>query len=710
MKKKFNANKVRLHNTLKVIILLFFVILIIRLLYLALAVEIDGINIKTFESNRNTAKKTINARRGTIYDSAGNPLAQTVNSYTVIAFLESGRGEGYYVKDKEATAKALSPVLGMSEESLLYLLNKNAYQVELGPGGRNITELKKDEVKALNLDGIGFSSSYKRYYQNDDFASYVLGYVKKDDNNKLNGEMGIEMYYNDLLNGEDGFTIYQQDVYGYKIPNTKEETKESTDGVDIYLTLDSNIQFFAEKYSKEAYEKYSPDWLVTVVTDAKTGKILASTSYPSFNPNTLNITNYLNPLVSYAYEPGSTFKTFTYMAALEKGVYKGNDTFESGSIKVGNNVIYDWRVQGFGTITYDEGFLYSSNVGITNLIKKNLNKTELKEYYEKFGFGKKTGIELPGELAGSLNFNYDIEVYNAGFGQGITITPVQMMQALSIIANDGVMLKPYIVDKVVDTDKNEIIYEGTKQELGRVAKKETTDYMKQLMYDVIYNDLVYSTGAAFKLKGYDLIGKTGTAQYTDGNGNYYYDELHYIRSFAGMFPKDDPEIIVYVALKKPYSSAAGLNLIVRGLVKDISNYKGIYNENINTDATSYIIGNYLNKDIKTVKEDLENKFSEVVVIGNGNKIINQYPKANSKLSVTEKVYLVTIGDITIPDFTNWSLREVDTYSHLSNLKYKANGTGYVYSQTIDPGAIMTDDVIELNFKNKNQEKINENVK
>ena len=693
MKKKVNINKIRLNKFILLFILLFFILIIIRMAFLTLSVEIDGINMKDFVSSRNTRKKTIYAKIGSIYDASGNVLAQTVNSYTVIAYLSESRSEGFktpqHVVDKEKTAKELAPLIGMSEEAILFLLEKNLYQVELGPGGRDISELKKEQIEELNLPGISFISSYKRYYQNEDFASYILGYVKTTDDGELVGEMGIEAYYNNMLKGEDGYTIYQQDINGYKIPNTREEKKESTDGVDIYLTIDSNIQFFVEKYTKDAYEKYNPNWAITVVADAKTGAILASTSYPSFNPNIKNITNYLNPLVSYSYEPGSTMKTFTYMAAMEKGVYNGEDTFESGSFKIGKNTISDWYQKGFGTITYDEGFLYSSNVGIANLTKQYFTAEQLKNYFQKFGFGSKTGIELPGELSGTLDFKYEVEIANAGFGQGITITPIQMIQAMTMISNNGVMLKPYIVDKIIDPNTSEIVYQGGKTELGQIIKTDTVKQIKELMYKVIYNDLYFSTGAGYKMKGYDLIGKTGTAQYVNiATGRYYFDDINYIRSFVGMFPKDNPEIILYTVMKRPYNGSAGIESIVKGVVKDTSNYKSIYNPDINAEATSYKIENYLNKNVEEIKSDLEKKFSQVVVIGNVDKIINQYPKQNTTLSVTEKVYLLTNKDNSeVPEFTYWSKKEVEIYCKLAKLDCEYKGTGFVVEQNIEENKI-----------------------
>lgn len=709
MKRRLNVNKVRVSKLLIAFILLFFVIVIARLLYLGISPKIDGIDLKTFVANRNTRKKTTYAKRGTIYDSSSNVLARTINSYTVIAYLSESRSKGFktpqHVVDKEKTAKELSPILGMSEEAILYLLNRNAYQVELGPGGRGITELKKEEIEKLKLPGISFISSYKRYYQNDDFASYILGYVKTTDDGEMIGEMGIEQYYNDMLKGKDGFIVYQQDVNGYKIPNTKEELKESKDGVDIYLTIDSNIQFFVEKYSKEAYEQYPCDWLFAVVADAKTGAILGSTSYPSFNPNIKNITNYLNPLVSFAIEPGSTMKIFTYMATMEKKMYDGNKIFKSGSIKIGENTIYDWKTDGFGEITYDEGFMLSSNVGISYLTKDYFTGSELKEYFKKWGFGQKTGIELPYELTGTLNEknNKAIEIANAGFGQGITVTPIQMVQALTMIANNGVMLKPYIVSKIVD-EEDALVYEGKRTELGKVVSSETVNNIKELMYKVIYNDLYYSTGASYRMDGYDLIGKTGTAQYTNPyTGRYYYDNVNYIRSFAGMFPKDDPEIIIYVATKKTYTQK-GVSNIVKGLVKDIANYRSIF-KNEETNSTTFKIDDYSNQNLMMVLDNLKDKFKDIVVIGDGDKIVDTYPK-NKVVSKDEKIFILTNSkNIEIPDFIGYSKREVETYKKLTGIDITLEGNGYVYEQNKE------DDEIYLKLKDRyvEQKKNNEDT-
>jgi penicillin-binding protein 2B len=663
MKKLISTDKVVINKFVWVSVLLFFVVILFRVGFLSISSTVDGTNLKEFASNRNTKEEIVYANRGAIYDVQGNMLAQSINSYTVIAYLDPNRSDEKnirHVVDKENTAKKLSEIINMTEESILALLNKELYQVELGPGGRGITEITKEKIEELELPGISFISSYKRYYPNGEFLSYVLGYVRNDDDGQMIGEMGIEEYYNSQLKGKDGNTIYQQDLKGLKIPNTPEIVNESENGVDIYLTIDSNIQYFAETVAKEAYEDYNPEWLIATVMDAKTGAILASTSYPSFDPNTKDMTNYLNPLVSYSYEPGSTMKTFTYMAVMEKGNYNGKDTFKSGNITFENtdDTISDWKPEGWGTINYDTGFTLSANTGIVNLTRKYINGGELKDYYKKLGFGSKTQITLPKELPGKLSFAYPIEIANAGFGQGIMVTPIQMLQAMTAISNDGTILKPYIVEKIVNTNSGEIEYTGKKEEIANVASTATINKMKDLMYTVINGDSSIATGGSYKIEGYDIIGKTGTAQYINPKtGKYYKTDANYIRSFIGMFPKDDPQIIIYVVVKKATSSAVVYNT-VKPLIEDIANYKGLFKDIFeDSSITNYSMPNLLNKNHETAEEIINQYTNNVFIIGNGEEIKSQYPKSNVTVNSLNNVFLITNYDnLKIPNITGMSLK------------------------------------------------------
>ena len=452
--------------------LVFIFALFLQLIRLSTFKTVYGINMREFSLNRNTTSNTIYAKRGSIFDRDGNPLAINVTSYTVIAYLSPTRTGSSstikHVQDPEYTAYKLSPILDMSVEKLTSLMSQNAYQVELGPGGRGITELKKQEIEALELPGIDFIEDQKRYYPNGDFASYAIGYAKKNEDGSIIGEMGIESKYDDSLKGTDGHEEYQQDLNGYKIPDTPEIRTNPINGNDIYLTIDSNIQRFLETAVKENSEKYKPEWMVMAVMDAKTGDILGSSSTPSFDPNIKNITNYENPLASYLFEPGSTMKIYTYMCAMETGKYDGSKTYTSGKYKIGDDTVKDWNQgYGWGNISYDLGFEYSSNVGIANLVNTILTKEQLKDCYEKYGFGDITGIELGRELSRDLTFRYPIEVANAGFGQGILTTPIQHLQALTLITNNGKMLKPHIVEKIVDSNTEKTIYTRNKEETER---------------------------------------------------------------------------------------------------------------------------------------------------------------------------------------------------------------------------------------------------
>ena len=703
-KQKSTINRnARISNIALILTLLLFCVLLYRAGVLSLSKKVDGINLSDFASRRTIKHETILAARGTIYDVNGEALAQNVYSYTLIAYLSPNRGAGNYVKNKEETAKKLATVINMSEDKILELLNKDLYQTEFGLAGRGLTELTKDKILALNLDGIDFTETQKRYYPKGNFLSYTLGYAKANADGKIIGEMGIESLYNDLLTGTDGFKEYQKDLKGYKIANTKEKIQETVDGSDIYLTIDSNVQFFVEQALEEAKNKYNFDELNIVVAEAKTGKILGIGSTTSFDPNVKDIKSYLDPNISVSFEPGSTMKIFSYMAALEGGKYDGNATFKSGTFTTTDGtVIGDANRKGWGVISYDRGFALSSNVGVVNLIHNNyITRDSLMDYYKKLGFGSKTGIELSKETAGKINFKYEPEVYNAGFGQGIMVTSIQNIKALTSIANDGILLEPYIVDKIVDSNGN-VIKQNTKTELGRVASKETTDKIKDLMETVVTE----GTGGGYNMPGYGVIAKTGTAQIASTNGKgYLTGPYDYIRGFAGMFPKDDPQIIIYANVKRPRPNTANaLVYVVKSVVTNTSKYYNIYDEqDQNTTGITYTLDSYINKNVETVKQLLESKGLEVVTIGNGDVVANQYP--NSQIVVTKgcKVFLVTNGsEIMIPNFKGWSKKDVQTYLNLAGIKYSSEGIGYLVSQSIKNVVynFNENEIIQLKFEEK----------
>ena len=698
MRKKNNT--ITISHLILVVLILSFCAIIFKLSYISLAKKIDNINLSKFVQNRNTETNILPASRGSIYSGDNELLAKNINSYNVIAFLDPKRTENSknprHVIDVNDTATKLSPILNMSIETLTNLMSQKKYQVELGPGGRGISEITKKEIEKLNLPGIGFIASTKRYYQMGSLAPYIIGYASTDDDGTISGKMGIESYYDKELEGEDGYTIYQKDLYGYVMPNTTTVTVPAKPGKGIYLTIDSKIQMFLENGIKEISEANSMSWLTFSVMNAKTGAIVASASNPTFNLNERVISNYLNPLTSYAYEPGSTMKIFSFLAAMENGSYNGNETYLSGTIPVEDAIIKDFNGTGWGVISYDEGFAYSSNVAATKLALR-IGRDKLHDFYEKLGFGAKTNISLPGEVKGSANFIYKTELATAAFGQGITTTPIQNLQALSILTNDGVEIQPYIVEKIVDSNTGEIVYQHERKELGQKISKESAEKMRSLMYDVVYSGK--TDAKYYKSDTITMIGKTGTAQITGSSGEYLTGKTDYVRSFAGIFPYDNPEYIIYVSVKQYSGIYKDFANMVTNIVEEIAKYKNITDNTAKIDTSKIIkMDNYVSKTVPESVEKLQTQGLNVVSIGSGKYIVDQYPKKDKKIPTGSRVIIITNGDLTMPDITGFSSNEAITICKMLGLKYQIKGVGNVVSASIPAGMNITKDMlIEINL-------------
>ena len=678
---------VKISKFIILIVAFLFMAIIAKLSYVVLSSEVDGINLKDKAASIATVKKTLYASRGSIFDVNGEELASTVNSYTVIAYLNSNKTN---VTDKEMTAKALSPILNMSEDKLMELLNKKLYQVELRPGGYGITEVVKAKIEKLELPGIDFiKNSKKRYYTKSTFASYLIGYAKDKDDGTIVGELGIEGYYDDILSGENGYTKYlKYTSSNYKIPNTDEETIKAKNGSDIYLTIDSGVQLIAEKAVSSMKDKFNTDWAVFTVMDANTGAIVASATSPNFNPNDTNtIKEYMNPLISFQYEPGSVMKIFSFASAIESGNYNGEETYKTGSYTLDDGtVIRDSERQGWGTITFDEGFARSSNVAATMLALR-LGVDKLYGYYDSLGFGKKTEIELSNEAIGDIEITYQSELATASFGQGVSVTAIQMLQALSSMTNKGVMIKPYIVDKIVDQNGN-VTYKGERKVVEKVYSEDTVKKMHELMKKVVEINKVW------QVNNVSVMGKTGTAQIAASNGRGYLDGTYdYIKSFAGIFPSDNPKYIVYVAGKKPETNLGSWAKVITTAIEEIASYAKLTESKNDTDFSKIIkVDNYISKNLGDTLSRLGESNIKVVGLGDGDYIINQYPSKNSTLLAGNKLFLLTnSNNFKMENIIGWSLSDVKTYCELIGLKLDVQGYGYVVSQSINAG-----EVIDLN--------------
>ena len=698
MRKRKKGNNIKYSRVIVFISLLLFCAIIGRVIQLGMSKKIDGIDLKQLATKRVTKTDIISAKRGNIYSSNGDILAQNVSSYKLIAYLDSKRttnkNRPQHVVDKELTASKLAPILGIEKDEILKYLNRKAYQTEFGTHGKDLNEITKKQIEDLNLPGLDFYETFKRYYPKGQFASYTIGYAKSssnDEDTSITGEMGIEKQYNKILKGKDGYTTYQKDLKGYKIADTPVITKDAEQGKDIYLTLDENIQFFVEQALNNSNQGYNWEWFHITLLDAKTGAVLATATSPSFDPNKRNITNYLDMLCQSAYEPGSTMKTFTYMAAMENGVYNGTETYKSGVYTTADGTeIGDWNRNGWGVISFDKGYALSSNVGVINLINRHMNSLMLRQYFKKLGFGKKTGIEIPNEVSGKLGFKYETEIYNAGFGQGITTTPIQNAKALTPLTNDGMLLEPYLVSKIVDSETGEVILENKRTELERVASTDTINKMLSLMDDTVNG--IGNTGSGYRIDSHELIGKTGTAQIAnEKSGGYLSGKEDIISSFAGIYPKSSPKVIIYASVKKPSGgSQKPISNAVKEIVNNLSKYYGESTDTNKVEIKNYKVKNYINKNIDKVKLELENNKINYVTLGNGNKVMKQTPEKGETITTNDTIFLITNdNNITVPNVIGLSSKIAKNLLQDLNIKVNLDGVGYVTEQSISEGTAIT---------------------
>ncbi len=698
MRKRKKGNNIKYSRVIVFISLLLFCAIIGRVIQLGMSKKIDGIDLKQLATKRVTKTDIISAKRGNIYSSNGDILAQNVSSYKLIAYLDSKRttnkNRPQHVVDKELTASKLAPILGMEKDEILKYLNRKAYQTEFGTHGKDLNEITKKQIEDLNLPGLDFYETFKRYYPKGQFASYTIGYAKSssnDEDTSITGEMGIEKQYNKILKGKDGYTTYQKDLKGYKIADTPVITKDAEQGKDIYLTLDENIQFFVEQALNNSNQGYNWEWFHITLLDAKTGAVLATATSPSFDLNKRNITNYLDMLCQSAYEPGSTMKTFTYMAAMENGVYNGTETYKSGVYTTADGTeIGDWNRNGWGVISFDKGYALSSNVGVINLINRHMNSLMLRQYFKKLGFGKKTGIEIPNEVSGKLGFKYETEIYNAGFGQGITTTPIQNAKALTPLTNDGMLLEPYLVSKIVDSETGEVILENKRTELERVASTDTINKMLSLMDDTVNG--IGNTGSGYRIDSHELIGKTGTAQIAnEKSGGYLSGKEDIISSFAGIYPKSSPKVIIYASVKKPSGgSQKPISNAVKEIVNNLSKYYGESTDTNKVEIKNYKVKNYINKNIDKVKLELENNKINYVTLGNGNKVMKQTPEKGETITTNDTIFLITNdNNITVPNVIGLSSKIAKNLLQDLNIKVNLDGVGYVTEQSISEGTAIT---------------------
>lgn len=478
--------------------------------------------------------------RGEIVDRNGVALATNMSAPTVYVFPRQ-------VKDPAKTAEQLAAVLNSSKEEIYKLITKVALNVKI-PDGRKISNEKAAEVQNLRLPGVYVGEDSKRYYPFGDYLSHVLGFTGIDNQ----GLMGLELQYDKQLKGEKGSVQFYADAKHNRMNDKADDYKPPVDGLDLKLTIDSKVQTIMERELDIAEATYNPDGLIAIAMDPNTGEVLGMSSRPGFNPTNFQdvapeVYNRNLPVWS-TYEPGSTFKIITLAAALEEGkVDLEKEHFhDSGAVKVDGATLHCWKRGGHGSQTFLEVVQNSCNPGFVELGQR-LGKETLFKYIKDFGFGQKTGIDLQGEGKGIL-FSLDrvgpVELATTAFGQGVSVTPIQQVTALSAAINGGTLYTPFIAKELVDPETGEVVMRKTPVAKRKIISEETSKEIRNALESVV----AQGTGGRAFVEGYRVGGKTGTAQKVK-NGRYM--ENNHIVSFIGFAPADDPELVVYVAVDNP---------------------------------------------------------------------------------------------------------------------------------------------------------------
>ena len=621
-----------------VFFILFFIIIIFKVIYIEL---FEYKKLSSLANDLWSRDLPIEGDRGLILDRNGIVLADNITTTSLVLIPNQ-------IKDKDLVSTKLSEILNVSKSEMDKHVKKNVSIERVHPEGRRLDYSVADKIESLNFEGVYLVRESKRYYPYGNTLSHVLGYVGIDNQ----GLSGIELEYDKYLTGEAGAIKYFSDAKGNKL-DLSEIYLESTPGMNVYLTIDINIQLALERELSNVDDTLSPDNSLGIVIDPNTGEILAMASRPTYNPNNYKkfspeVLNRNLP-IWMTYEPGSTFKIITMASAVEEKVIDiFKDTFyDSGSVKINGTRIGCWKSGGHGLQTYLQVLENSCNPGFVKL-GQLLGKERLFSYFDLFGFGDKTEIDLNGEGKGiifPLDKVGDLELATSAFGQGISVTPIQQVTAVSSVVNGGNLYTPYIVKSVNESDTNGIIIKNNPKIRRKTISKETSDIMKYSLESVVAK----GGGHYAYIEGYRIGGKTGTAQKVE-NGRYLVN--NYIMSFMSVVPSNDPKAVFYLAIDNPKHTALLSSYttapVARRVLLDIINSLNIRRQNDGiefvrnwSDPIYFIVPNVVGLAKKEAEKKLINY--NIQYSGHGNIVISQSPKENTSLEMGSTVRIL-LGD------------------------------------------------------------------
>ncbi len=619
----------------------------------------------------------VESKRGTIYDRKMKELAVSASVETVIARPKE-------ITDPEKVALQLAPILDMTEEKILETITKNKSEVYVK---RRVEKETADQIRELELKGIHFTEETKRYYPHNTLASQLLGFVGTDQ-----AWSGIELQYDKYLTGYAGKIVRETDTRGKALPFSEETYYEPQEGLNAVLTVDSMMQHILENGITRAMEEHNTTSCTAIAMNPKTGEILAVGSKPDYDPNdyaSYDEKYWKNKAISDIYEPGSTFKSIVMATAVEEhAAEKTTSFYDPGYTVVAKQKISCWKSGGHGTQNLEEILQNSCNPGFVAL-GNMIGKETLNQYIRAFGFGQKTGVDFPGEASGMLYSDSQlgpVEFATQCFGQGISCTPLQMINAFCAVINGGNLMQPYLVKELVDDDGN-VVRSTEPKVVRQVISEETSATMRDMLFKVVDK----GTGSRAKIEGYKVGGKTGTSEkYRDGK---------YVASFIGFAPVDNPQIALLVILDEPkeYSYTGGVvaGPVFQAIMSEMLNYlqMGPSEGGSANIAEIQDVPDVTGLSMEEAVAILQNKGFKTELEGEGNFVINQSPKPTVELQTGSKVtlYLGTEtsdgeATVSVPNVKGKTIKEAGEWLESIGLKIEISGSGKAVSQEPEAGA------------------------
>ncbi|GFH41708.1 penicillin-binding protein [Lactococcus hodotermopsidis] len=718
------ANRKRIAQDILILAILVFTVFIVRFSWLVVTDSSNGVKLSERATANYSETVTIFAKRGSILDREGTPIATDSSDYSVYVILDkayvSGDGKKLYAApaDFAKIAKIFKDKLELDESYTKEQLSREGVsQVEFGTKGKHISYTNKEEIeeaaKAVGITGIGFTSHLARSYGGN-FASNFIGLAGlkdgDDDTKGLVGQFGIEAALDDILSGKNGVETLEKDKNGQALQGVAKSIVPAKDGEDVYTTLSAPLQIQLEQLIDTALENSGAEEIVATLVKANTGEILATTQRPTFDASTQtvigpkndkksdkeNLFYQMNFLYQTVFEPGSTFKVFTLGAAIDTNKFSANSTYVSAPLEVADTIVRDWDVEDVPSgnrMTYAQGFAHSSNVGMSNL-QKAMGDEVWDDYLKRFKFGVPTRMGVIEESFGNLPEPNIVAQVNSSFGQGVSVTELQMLRGYTAIANGGEMLEPHFISKIANINDN--TERVTKREIvGKPISENAADSVLKYMVGV-GTDNVFGTAynwfagePYFRVGGREVSVKTGTAEVANPTGGYYKGLTSYLYSAVAMVPAENPDFIFYMTVKLPSNwTLAFISDVANPLLERAYELKSSLDTQVTSNdrvkEAKITLKDYKGKAPGLTLEQLRRLILKPVVIGSGDAITEQSIEAGTKLGANERILLLTNGEITMPDIYDWSKQDVETLAKWTGLEviFEGDDVGKVTEQSI----------------------------